>query len=217
MKMGRNYSSLVYYFILILISSAYVFWTINYGEISGIHDTHAHTMLGVFFEDFIQESIYLSNNKEIIDYIWNYYAHYNNISLLHWQYFYHITEGLFFIIFNISDVAGRFLISIFFIIGVIYFAKLVVLMATRTTAFLAAILYISSPLILFYARTISLETPSVTLCMMATDHFYRYFMKANLKDGLLLAICIGLALITKQTSIYLLGFFALFFNLSIFY
>ncbi|MCL6622716.1 MAG: glycosyltransferase family 39 protein [Syntrophobacterales bacterium] len=78
------------------------------------------------------------------------------------------------------------------------------------TAFSASILYLSSPLILFHARTVSLEIPSVSLCLMATFYFYRYATHGRPRDGLLLAIATSLALLTKQTSVYLLLFYAAF-------
>lgn len=192
------------------LASLLVLWTINDGELGGIPDTYAHTMIGVFFADFIREGAFLNPLQKIMDYVWNYYAHYNNISLLHWPHLFHLVEGLFFLTFGISDTVARLVTYFFFLFGLTYFYRLLRLMFDDWTAFLASLLLITSPIILFMARTVSLEIPSVSLSLVATYYFYAYVREARLPDAILAAIFTGLALLTKQTSVYLLGFFGLF-------
>lgn len=198
------------YLLVVGIASLLVLWTINDGELGGIADTYAHTMIGVFFADFIRDGAFLNNPKNMMDYIWNYYAHYNNIALLHWPHLFHLVEGTFFLIFGISEPVARLVSYFFFLLGLTYFYRLLRVMFDDLTAVLASILLVTSPIMLFMARTVSLEIPSVSLSLIATYYFYVYVREARLLDVILTAIFTGLALLTKQTSLYLLVFFFLF-------
>jgi 4-amino-4-deoxy-L-arabinose transferase-like glycosyltransferase len=64
-------------------------------------------------------------------------------------------------------------------------------------------------MVLTYARIFSLEIPSLALSLVAIYFFLRYLQGAGLKDGILAAIFTGLALLTKQTSVFLPVFYGI--------
>ncbi len=194
--------------IILLFSSILVLWTATNGELFGV-DTQPHVMTGVFFTDFLNDHMYSRGFKPIYDYIWNYYAQYSVLGLLHWPPFFHVVEGIFFYFTGISEFNGRILIYIFFIVGLLYYFKLIYYLYDINVAFLASIFYITSPIILYSARIITLEIPSLSLCIIATYYFILYLENHRFRIGLLACLFTSLALLTKQTSGYLIPFFVL--------
>jgi hypothetical protein len=202
--------SWVDYVILVALSTILICLTINKGELVGI-DTYAHVMTGVFISDYLKDLVFLKGLKYSWNYMWNYYAHYSILGLVHWPPLFHIIESIYFLFVPISEISARLLIYFWAIGGIIVFFKLICRLFDRYTALLASIILVTSPLFLIHARIATLEIPSLTLSLVAIYYFFRYLEIRLLKYCILCAVWSSLAFLTKQTSIFFLVFMLLYF------
>ena len=209
-RMNKRLFNFINILLLIAVASFYALWDINKGELIGA-DTCAHALTGIFFSDFFKDVVFLKSFKDIWNYIWIYYAHYPALGLLHWPPLFHLIEGFYFLFVNISESHARFLIYIFFVLAVIYYYLLMLKLFDYYVAILSSVLFITSPIIIIYSNIVSLEIPSLALSLMAIYFFNNFRHDFRTKDGLLTSIATGLALLTKQTALFLLLFFILFF------
>lgn len=179
-------------------------------------DTPQHAMTGIFIADFLRDLVFLKSFQEMWNYTWTYYAHYPAVALLHWPPLFHLIEGVYVLFASISEAALRALIFAFFALGALYYYVLMVHLSNANLAFLSSLLFITSPLVLTFSRMVSLEIPSMAVCLMAIYFFNHYTRTYRIRDGLYASIFTILALLTKQNAFFLGLFYLLYFLSGIF-
>ena len=210
-----NKSNLLAFTIFFGLSSFLILLTIRSGELLG-PDTFGHIMTGIFLSDFLKEKIFLRSIPEMWNYTWTYYAHYSIIGLIHWPPLFHLIEAVYFRLFNFDEPAARFLIYLFSILGLFYYYRLMLQLYNNYIAFLASVLFITSPTILFHSRVLSLEIPSLTFALISIYYFYLFTKHQRTVDGLLVTIFTALALLTKQNNVFLCFFYLVYLLVYIF-
>jgi hypothetical protein len=208
--MARNKTSIINYFLIFSITSILFFWTINSGEPQG-SDTYAHIMTGVFFADLFKDIVTLHSFQDLWNYTWNYYAHYSNLGLLHWPPLFHIIEGIYFLLTPINEISARLLIYVFSLLGCFFFYRLMLRLYDPYSSILASVMLITSPIYLTYSRMVSLEIPALSISLIAIYFFHCYLQDQRLRTLLLVSVLTAIALLTKQTSIFLLSFYSIYF------
>jgi hypothetical protein len=208
--MNKRFFNFINILLLIIVASFFALWDINKGELIGT-DTCAHALTGIFFSDFFKDLVFLKSFKEIWDYIWIYYAHYPHLGLLHWPPLFHLIEGFYFLFVNISESSARFLIYLFLVLALIYYYLLMLKLFNYHVAILSSVLFITSPIIIIYSNIVSLEIPSLSFSLMAIYFFNNFRQDLRTVDGFLTSIATSLAILTKQTAIFLILFYLIYF------
>ncbi|MGH9790272.1 MAG: ArnT family glycosyltransferase [Candidatus Acidiferrales bacterium] len=172
------------------------------GEFNMHSDEAQHAMTGLFFADFLRD-LPLSDP---IEYAFRYYAQYPSLGLIHWPPIYHLSEGVMFLLLGPSAVAARLTTLTFTLIGCAYWFRLVRWLTGETAAAVATLLLAFNPELLLYEKAAMLEAPSVALAIAASYYWLRYLRQSS--RGLLVRFVIFacLALLTKQTTVYLAVF-----------
>jgi hypothetical protein len=183
---------------------------ISEGELTG-PDTPQHAMTGIFIADFIKDGMFLKTFQEIWDYTWTYYAQYPALALFHWPPMFYVFEGIYFLSVPISEPFARLLVFVFWVIAIVYFYRLMEALFDDNLAFLASVLFITNPVILKFARMLSLEIPSLSICIVAIYYFHTYMIRIDNRNAVLFSFFSGLALLIKQNSVFLLLFNLLYF------
>jgi hypothetical protein len=215
LKYNNQREPLIGFLFVLLISSTLILLKLHWGELIG-PDCPAHVLTGVFISDFIKDHAFLLNKNQMSNYIWEYYAHYSNIGLIHWPPFFHILEGLYFSVVKFTPVSARLFIYGFFLVGLFFYYKLLLQMYNLYVAVLGGVIFIASPLVLINSRTVSLEIPSLSLCIISIYFYYSYLNSEKTKDVILTAVFTALALLTKQTAVFLLPLFASYYIYMVF-
>ena len=198
---------------LLCLASGLILWTLWRGELYG-PDTWQHAITGIFLSDFLKDWVFLRNFSDMLEYTWTYYARYPAIGLLHWPPLFHATEGIYFLFADLSEPSARFLILLFFLAAIIFYHRIMIRLFDPYVALVAAIFFLASPLVLTYARIVSLEIPSLALSLGSICFFLRYLHGLRFRDGVLAAVFAGLALLTKQTCVFLLVFYGMVLGLA---
>jgi hypothetical protein len=212
--MERNKYIVIDILFIIIIATIFTLKNISVGELYGT-DTCQHAMTGIFISDFLKDGVFLKSIKDMWEYTWNYYAHYPAIGLIHWPPLFHLIEGFYFIFFRVSEPVARFLIYLFYLVGIIFYYKLIYKLYGRLTSFISSIFYITSPILLEYSNVVSLEIPSLTISIIAIYTFNKYINLKGTVNAVIFALCTALALLTKQTTIFLLLFYSILYAIII--
>ncbi len=172
------------------------------GELGNTEDEARHALTGVFFADFIRDLPL----RHPVDYTFRYYAQYPALGVVHWPPLFHCVEGVIFLMIGPSATAARLTVLLFLVVGLTFWFKLV---AELTNVWAAAFATLALPLLpSLYGleRSVMLEIPALSLCLVASYFWIRVLRDARSVFLLLFAIFAGLALLTKEHSIYLAGF-----------
>jgi len=175
---------------------------IGKGEFNFNDDETQHAMTGMYFYDVLRDRP-LHNP---IEYTYEYYARYPALGLIHWPPFFHMSEGVVFCVLRPSVIAARLTVLLFALLGLYFWFRFVAQLHNKWIAFLATTLLALSPIVLLYEKVVMLEIPSLSLCIAATYYWNRYLRTGTVRPLWWFALYACAALLTKQTSIYLVLF-----------
>lgn len=194
--------STVFIFLLIFITLIITTKNITRGDFR-FSDACAHGMNGVFLYDFFR-SMPLTH---IYDFALKYYGRYPGISIPYHPPFFPLLEAFFFFLFGISVVTARVAVVFFSLIAIVFWYKLIRSIYNEEIAFFSGILLITTPSIVLMSRDAMLEMPALAMVILSS-----YFLHNSIdldKKGHLYycALCLGLSIWTKQTTVFMLPLF----------
>lgn len=184
----------------LLLAAVFMLAGITRGEFSiNGADEAFNATTGIYFADFARD-LPLHN---AVEYTYEYYAQYPALSLVHWPPLFHIVEGAIFWLVGPSVVAARFTVLLFSLFGLAFWFRLVRDLDDDWTAAICTVLLAGCPSVLLYEKSAMLEIPSLSLCMAALFYWQRYARRGAAKNAYWFALFAGLALLTKQQSVFL--------------
>jgi len=162
-------------------------------------DASRHAMNGVFIYDFIQKMPLTDPWQYTIDY----YIRYPALSLGYHPPLFPLIEAIIFAIGGISFSSARITVMLFGIIGIICWYRLIVLLFDKKVAFFSTIFLYTTPLIITWVSIPMLELPALTMIILTIYTFFKYVEPGHRKHLYTFLICLGLSVMTKQTTIFL--------------
>lgn len=178
---------------------------ITTGEFNLNVDETSHAGTGLYFSDLLRDRPFLHP----INYTYQYYAQYPMLGVVHWPPFFYAVEGFWFYVLGPSVTAARLLVLVFALAGLFALFKLVEELDGYWTALATTALVGLIPSVLLYEKSVMLEIPSLALCLGATYFWVKYLRTDASRYAYWFGLLAGLALLTKQNSIYLAPFCAL--------
>jgi hypothetical protein len=170
-------------------------------------DASRHAMDGVFLLDFAKDFPIF----HIIDYTTQYYTKYPALAIGYYPPFFAFVEAGFFALFGISVVSARLTVLFFALIALIFWFKLIEQIFNEKIALYSSILFITTPFVVKWAKSTMLEMPALAMVILSIYFFYNFIELNKPRHGwyTLLAVCA--AIYTKQTSVFILVTFFLYF------
>lgn len=178
---------------------------ITTGEFNLNVDETSHAGTGLYFSDLLRDRPFLHP----INYTYQYYAQYPMLGVVHWPPLFYAVEGFWFCVLGPSVAAARLLVLVFALAGLFFLFKLVEELDGYWTALATTALLGLIPSVLLYEKSVMLEVPSLALCLGATYFWVKYLWSGVSRYAYWFGLLAGLALLTKQNSIYLAPFCAL--------
>jgi Dolichyl-phosphate-mannose-protein mannosyltransferase len=196
--------------ILILLVGLLLSRGITNGEPFYNNDETRHVMNGVFLRDLLVDRPL----AHPLTYTYEYYAKYPAIAVPHWPPLFYVVEALFFLIFGISVWASRLAILGFALLGAYFWYRIAERYGPRARALLSAFVFCLLPSIMVFESVTMLEIPQVTLCLGTVFFWLRWVENEKTVDLWALAALLVAALLTSQSSIFLVVFLSLDFLLN---
>jgi len=196
--------------VLIIIVGLLLSRGITKGEPFYNTDETRHIMNGVFMRDLLVDRPL----AHPLTYAYEYYAKYPAISIPHWPPLFYFVEALLFLIFGISVWASRLAILGFALLGAYFWYRIAERYGPRSRALLAAFVFCMLPTVMVFESVTMLEIPQVALCLGAIFFWLRWVENEHAGDLWALAGFVVAALLTSQSSIFLVVFLGLDFLLS---
>jgi Dolichyl-phosphate-mannose-protein mannosyltransferase len=179
---------------------------ITKGEFNYNVDETQHAVTGLFAADLLRDHPF----RHPVQYTYRYYAQYPALSgVIHWPPLFYGVEGVCFLVLGPRVEAARVSVLLFALLGLIFWFHLMKYLLNEWAAALTTFLFGLLPSVLLFEKTVMLEVPSLALCIAATYFWVRFLLD---KDRRCLGWFAGFAtaaLMTKQSSVYLLLFCAL--------
>jgi 4-amino-4-deoxy-L-arabinose transferase-like glycosyltransferase len=107
-------------------------------------------------------------------------------------------------VFGPSVVAARITILLFALVASIAWFRWVTRMHNPWTAAVSTVVFGALPLMLLFEKAIMLEIPSLALCIVSFYYWYEYLTTAEAGKLYHFALWSSLAMLTKQSVIFLL-------------
>lgn len=192
-------------FSLILIFLTVVSKGITTGD-AWFTDASRHAMNGVYFLDLFSKGSFDNIYQSAIEY----YARYPAISLGYHPPFFPFVESIVFAIGGVSFLTARFAVLIFGVVGLIFWYKLIRLMYDERIAFFSTLFIFTTPFVVYWSREVMLELPALTMIILTVYAFYMFIELHRRKYVYMLSICLGLSLLTKQTTFFLMPLFFIY-------
>jgi hypothetical protein len=180
------------------------------GTVSLNGDMPRHMMNGAYFHDLIRDFPI----GHPIEYTQHYFAKYPALSLGHHSLSLAVTEGVFYQIFGISVFTARLTILFFAIVGGVSLFLLVRSISDEITAFISALLYVSTPFIVDYSRLVMSEIPGLSLLILATYFFYRFTATGRNAYATLFGITFLFAILGRQQLVFMVPAYVGYFIIS---
>ena len=205
-ELGRpQYVSYVLFACTLILSAIAICHGITLGEFSYNTDESQHAASGLFYASLMRD-----HPVHPVEYTYRYYAQYPALSgVVHWPPVYYCMEGAFFLLFGPSVLVARLSILFFTLIALTFWLLLVQDLLGTWIAALATILLATLPSVLLLEKAVMLELPVLAFIMASTYFWFRYLNRERRIDIFLAAFLAGMALLTKQTAIYLVPFFVI--------
>jgi Dolichyl-phosphate-mannose-protein mannosyltransferase len=190
-------------FILCLVTIFLAYRIYRAGELGQLTEDEAHhAVTGLYFADLITDLPI----AHPIDYTYRYYARYPALGVMHWPPFFHICEGVVFLIGGRSPATARFTVLMFTLLGLSYWFLLVRELLDPWAAAFSGLALAFLPFVATYEQAVMLEIPSLALCIAAT-YYWAHFLQSHTRAAAVGFVTFAaLALLTKQQSVYLLPF-----------
>ena len=187
--------------LIILIDFLILVKDIDKGEF-WFPDESRHAMDGVFIYDFIKDRPSFKNWK---GYALDYYLHYPALSLGHYPPFFALVEALVFKILGISTASVRFTMVLFSLVGGVFFFLLVSNLFSLREAILSTILFLTTPFIVFWTKTIKLDFPGLCI-VIVSFYFLIKFLKTEKRGYIYLwGLSSIVALLTRSLTLFGIG------------
>jgi hypothetical protein len=184
---------------LIVLGGAHV------GEFDYNVDEAQHAVTGLFMADAMRDLPF----RNPVQYAYNYYAQYPAVAIVHWPPLFYVFEGLGFLALGPSAFTARLIVLFFALLLLYSWYRLVDSLQDSKVAAVATAVLGLVPTILLFEKTVMLEVPSLALGVAAIRYWIRYLESGHRRDLYITGAWTALALLCKQTSIYLLVFFVL--------
>jgi hypothetical protein len=163
-------------------------------------DASRHAMDGVFFLDAARDLPFRQPHA----YAERYYAQYPALGFVFYPPMFAVAEALFFAVFGISALTARLTVLIFAWIAVLFWYFWIQRLAGRAVAFVSGILFVCSPMVVYWARDVMLEMPT-TAFLIASCFFADQFVRSRNVRCLYACVVLGcLAAWTKQTALFIM-------------
>jgi hypothetical protein len=180
---------------------------ITHGEFHYGGDEMRHAFTGVFFRDLFVDRPW----HNLPQYVYEYYAKYPSLGLIYWPPFFHVVEGVFFLVFGISVLTSRLTILAFALMGIYYWYRIAEREGTRDRALFSALIFPILPFILTFERVTMLEIPMMAMCLAAIFFWQSFLREERRRDLIWLGLYLVGALFTSQKAIFLAFFIGMHF------
>lgn len=191
----------IFPFILILVTILLTGRAINSGEFWW-SDESRHAMDGLFLMDFFKDLTFLDLNN-LYRYVEIYFAKYPALGFIWYPPFFALIESIFFSLFGISEITARITVIFFTLISVLCLYHLIKKMYNEVVALLTCLIFITTPVVVFWAKTVMLELPTIALITISLCFFYNYFFLHKKRHIYYLTLALILSLYTKQTAMFI--------------
>ena len=195
----KRRKKLIFPLILIVVTVILVGQGIRFGEFWWT-DESRHAMDGVFIMDLLGDLPI----SDLYDYAEIYYAKLPALGLSWYPPFFAVVEALFFKVFGISEVTARLTVLFFTVLAVIFYYLFLGRIYEELIAFFASLLFITTPIVVFWARAVMLELPVLMFMVLSCYFFYNYFFLGKHNHIYYMTGALVLTLYTKQTGAFIL-------------
>ncbi len=175
---------------------------ITRGEFNLITDETINAATGLYFADLLRDFPV----THPVAYTYRYYAQYPALGIFHWPPFFHLTEGIMFLLLGPSAVTARLTVIGFALLGACFWYKLICELQNEKAAAASTLLWVLLPSLLLYEKAVMLEIPALALSFAAIYYWIQYLRHETGRALYSFAVFSGLALLTKYQSIYLVAF-----------
>lgn len=186
--------------VTLLLVSLFALRGLRRGEFDYNVDESQHAATGLYFADLLRDLPI----THPVHYTYLYYAQYPSLSgVIHWPPFFYLWEGLLFDVFGPSVAMARITILLFALLGCIFWFRLVARMHNQWTAAISTVVFAALPSVLLFEKAVMLEIPSLALCIVSLYYWYEYLSTEAPGSLYRFAVFASLAMLTKQSSIFL--------------
>ena len=198
--------SLNYYLIFILLITVLILGKgMKTSEFISADAAH-HGMDGIFMLDLAKDRPVLN----IYDYAVQYYTKYPALKIGFYPPFFAAVEAIFYGLFGISVFSARLTVLFFALIAMIYLFKLIRLIYNQKIAFYSCLLFITTPYVVEWAKTVMLEMPDLAMIIVCLYCFYKYIELNVSRYKYYFILSTIAALYTKQTAVFIIPLFFLY-------
>jgi|GEM_PF-1791841 len=187
---------------VVVLVSTVVLHGVRRGEFHYNGDEAQHAVTGLFLADVMRDLPL----RHPVQYAYTYYAQYPAVAIVHWPPLFYVVEGISFLLLGPSAMAARLVILLFTVLLLWSWFRLVEDLQDPLTAALCAAALALLPLSLLFEKTVMLEIPSLALGVAAIRSWIRYLESGERRFIYGFGVWLGLALLCKQTNIYILLF-----------
>jgi 4-amino-4-deoxy-L-arabinose transferase-like glycosyltransferase len=185
---------------MLLLLAVVVARKIGKGEFDYNVDESQHAATGLFVSTALRDLPF----RHPMEYAEVYYAQYPAMSgIIHWPPIFYLAEGAMFRLFGGSVITARLTILWFAVLGWVFWFRLVRQTCSEWTALLSTVLLALLPSSLLFEKTVMLEIPCLSLCIVAVYYWHQYLRDERQTDLYLFAAAFSAAMLTKHNAIFL--------------
>lgn len=185
---------------LLLLIAVIITRGISRGEFDYNVDESQHAATGLFISSLFHDLPL----RHPVAYTYRYYAQYPALSgVIHWPPVFYGVEGLIFLSFGASVETARLTVLLFALVGWFYWYGWNRETIGERGALLATLLIALLPSTLLFEKSVMLEIPCLSLCIIALYYWHRFLINEEQAQLYLFAGFFAAALLTKQSSIFI--------------
>lgn len=173
-------------------------------------DDARHALDGVFILDFFRDLPW----SHPIDYLIQYYAKYPALGIGNYPPFYACIEAMVFAVAGISFTSAKATVVLFSVLASWAWFRLIRDAYDDGVALWSTLLLVTSPFIVSHAKSVMLEMPTLAMVIMSVALVYDLVAQKAHSRLIPLGVCTLLAILTKQTAIFLLPIILLYLGIS---
>jgi Dolichyl-phosphate-mannose-protein mannosyltransferase len=196
----RSKSHVLLLALTLLLVSLLVLRGVRRGEFDYNVDESQHAATGLYVADLVKHLPV----THLVHYTYLYYAQYPALSgIIHWPPFFYLCEGLVFAVFGPSVVTARITILLFALVASIAWFRWVARIHNPWTAAVSTVTFTALPQVLLFEKAVMLEIPSLALSIVSLYYWYEYLTTKEAGNVYRFALWSSLAMLTKQSVIFL--------------
>ena len=185
--------------VMLLLVALIVTRGLTKGEFNYNVDESQHAATGLFVSSLLHDHPL----RHPVAYTYRYYAQYPALSgVIHWPPLFYCVEGLIFLVFGASVATARLTILMFALTAWFFWFRWSREMLGNRAAVLSTLLVALLPSDLLFEKTVMLEIPCITFCIIALYYWYRYLTDERQGQLYVFAASAAAALLTKQSAIF---------------